>query len=178
MLNVLGGVQRTCGGLSRRNLLQIGGAGLFGLKMNRVWAAEELAPARVATAKSVIFLLLYGGPSQLETFDMKPEAPSKIRGPYQPIASRTPEMRICEHLPRLASQSDKFSVIRTITHKYNDHSTAGHYIQTGHPWHIPIGSGFNATVLPVAMEVRAASRICTTIMFVSSEDRSPAGSMS
>ncbi|HEY2838519.1 MAG TPA: DUF1501 domain-containing protein [Pirellulales bacterium] len=145
MLNLLGGIQRTCSGVSRRNLLKISGAGLFGLRMNRVWAAEEAQAPRAANAKSVIFVLLYGGPSQLETFDMKPAAPSKIRGPFQPIGSRTPELRICEHLPRLATLSDKFAIIRSMTHKYNDHSTAGHYIQTGHPWHIPIGSGFNAT---------------------------------
>jgi len=145
MLDILGGMQQTCGGLSRRRMLQVGGAGLFGLSMNKVWAAEELSPARVAKAKSVIFLLLFGGPSQLETFDMKPDAPTKIRGPFRPIDSRTPDLRICEHLPRLAAQSDKFAVIRTMTHAYNDHSTGGHYIQTGHPWHVPIGSGFNAT---------------------------------
>jgi hypothetical protein len=88
---------------------------------------------------------LFGGPSQLETFDLKPQAPSTIRGPFQPIASRTPELKICELMPKLASVSDKFCVVRTMTHPYNDHSTAGHYIQTGRPWHVPIGSGFNAT---------------------------------
>ena len=92
-----------------------------------------------------MFLFLFGGPSQLETFDMKPEAASTVRGPFQAISSRTPELKICEHLPRLAAISDKYCVIRTMTHTYNDHSTAGHYIQTGHPWHVPIGAGFNAT---------------------------------
>jgi len=92
-----------------------------------------------------VFLFLFGGPSQLETFDLKPDAPSTIRGPFKPIASRTPELRISEIMPRLAAMSDKYCVIRTMTHPYNDHSSGGHYIQTGHPWHIPIGGGFNAT---------------------------------
>ena len=132
-------------GLSRRHLLQAGGAGLLGLSLPKLLAAEAVQPPVRARAKSVIFLFLFGGPSQLETFDLKPNAPSKIRGPFRPIASRTPDLLMCEHLPRLAAASDKLCVIRTMTHKYNDHSTAGHYIQTGHPWHIPIGGGFNAT---------------------------------
>jgi hypothetical protein len=93
----------------------------------------------------VIFLNLFGGPSQLETFDMKPDAPSKIRGPFKPIACKTPGLLICEHLPRLASMSDKFCVVRSMSHQYNDHSGGGHYIQTGKQWSIPIGGGFNAT---------------------------------
>ncbi|MGL5096705.1 MAG: DUF1501 domain-containing protein [Planctomycetia bacterium] len=162
MRNVLGNVERTCQGMRRRRLLQAAGAGLFGMKTTTLLAAEEARralgagryaeagidgrpPFVAARAKSVIFLLLFGGPSQLETFDLKPDAPSAIRGPFKPIACRTPGLLIGEHLPRLAAVSDRFSVLRTVGHPYNDHSTGGHYIQTGHPWHIPIGAGFNAT---------------------------------
>jgi Protein of unknown function (DUF1501) len=142
MLNILGNARR---GWTRREVLQAGGAGLLGLSLPKVLAAETAAGTRPARAKSVIFFLLYGGPSQLETFDLKPDAPSTIRGPCKPIVSRTPQLRISEWMPRLAAISDKFCVVRTMSHPYNDHSTAGHYIQTGHPWHIPIGGGFNAT---------------------------------
>lgn len=145
MLNVQGRARQTCGGLGRRELLQAGGAGLLGMSLPRLLAAEEQGAAFPARAKNVIFLFLFGGPSQLETFDMKPDAPEKVRGPFQPIASRTPGLRICEHLPRTANLSDRFSVIRTMSHSYNDHSGGGHYIQTGHRWPIPIGGGFNAT---------------------------------
>ncbi len=146
MLNILGGTQQVCGGFSRRQMLQAAGSGLFGLSLSKVWAAEAAAAAPLKPrAKSVIFLFLFGGPSQLETFDLKPEAPTKIRGPFNSIASRTPGLLISEHLPRLASVSDKFCVIRSMTHSYNDHSSAAHYIQTGHPWTVPIGMGFNAT---------------------------------
>ncbi|MEX0678253.1 MAG: DUF1501 domain-containing protein [Pirellulales bacterium] len=145
MLNILGNSRRVCDGWTRRQVLQAGGAGLLGLTLPKVLAAEATGTARPARARSVIFLFLFGGPSQLETFDLKPDAPSTIRGPSKPIASRTPELRICEWMPRLAAMSDKYCVVRTMTHPYNDHSTAGHYIQTGHPWHIPIGGGFNAT---------------------------------
>ena len=146
MLNILGGYQRTCGGITRRSLLQAGGAGLFGMSLPKLLAAEQASAInRPVRAKSVIFLMLFGGPSQLETFDLKPDAPDSIRGPFKPIASRTPGLLIGEHLPKLAACSDKYAVIRTMSHPYNDHSTGGHYIQTGHPWHIPIGGGFNAT---------------------------------
>jgi hypothetical protein len=132
MLTILSGARTTCSGLTRRELLQVGGAGLLGLSLPKVWAAEAVQLPRKARARSVLFLFLFGGPSQLETFDLKPDAPSGIRGPFRPIASRTPELRICEHLPRLAQMSDRFCVVRTLTHRHNDHN-ACHYIQTGHP---------------------------------------------
>jgi hypothetical protein len=135
MLNILGGSQRVCSGLSRRQWLQAGGAGLLGLSLPKLLAAEAASPAASGRgqAKSVIFVFLFGGPSQLETFDLKPDAPSKIRGPFKPIASRTPGMVICEHLPRLAATSDQFCIVRSVTHNHNDHN-ACHLIQTGHPF--------------------------------------------
>lgn len=121
MLNVLGRAKQNCGGINRRELLQAGGAGLLGLSLPKLLAAEEQGREVPARAKNVIFMFLFGGPSQLETFDMKPEAPEKVRGPFQPIASRTPGLRICEHLPRTADLSDRLCVIRTMSHSYNDH---------------------------------------------------------
>src|SRR5947209_463257 len=132
MLSLLGRSRHTCDGVSRRQLLQAGGVGLFGLSLPTLLAAEAAQPAIRARAKSVLFIFLYGGPSQLETFDMKPDAASTIRGPFRPIASRTPGLRICEHLPCLAARSDQFCVVRTVNHPQNDHNGT-HYIQTGHP---------------------------------------------
>ncbi len=145
MLNILGRPQRTCDGWTRRQILQAGGAGLLGLNLPKLLAAEASQTPRPARAKNVIFMFLFGGPSQLETFDLKPDAPSTIRGPFLPIASRTSGLRISEMMPRLAQISDKYCVIRTMTHPYNDHSSGAHYIQTGRPWQIPLGGGFNAT---------------------------------
>ncbi len=148
MLSILAPRQSLGVDVTRRRILQAAGGGLLGLTVPKLLAAEAAvptAPAIRARAKSVIFMFLFGGPSQLETFDLKPEAPQQIRGPFKPIASRTSGLRICEHLPRLAEVSDKFCVVRTMTHDYNDHSGAGHYIQTGRRWHIPIGGGFDAT---------------------------------
>src|SRR5215470_2954167 len=132
MLNITGRPQRLCDGWTRRQILQAGGAGLFGLSLPKLLAAEaqtaQSGAERPARAKSVIFLFLFGGPSQLETFDLKPDATEKIRGPFKPIASRTPGLRICEHLPRLAQISDRYCVVRTLSHRQNDHNAA-HYIQ-------------------------------------------------
>ena len=145
MLSILQSRQVACERVNRREILQIGGAGLLGLNVPNLLAAESVGKPRAGKAKSVIFLFLYGGPSQLETFDMKPDAPSNIRGPFVPIPSRTPELQISEHLPHMADISDKYCVVRTMTHGFNDHSGAGHYIQTGKRWHIKIGGGFSAT---------------------------------
>jgi hypothetical protein len=156
MLSILGRPRTVCDGWTRREILQAAGAGLMGLSLPRLLEAEAAPSPPTALpegegrraggrAKSVIFMFLFGGPSQLETFDMKPGAVAEIRGPFRPTPCRTPGLSICEHLPRLAQVSDKFTIVRTMTHSYNDHSGAGHYLQTGKRWHIPIGGGFSAT---------------------------------
>src|SRR5687767_10410414 len=110
MLAIRGTPQRLCDGWTRRDMLRAAGSGLFGTSLVSLLRAEEAGAVVNPRAKSVLFLFLFGGPSQLETFDMKPDAPSTIRGPYQPIASRTPGLMICEKLPKLAALSDKYAV--------------------------------------------------------------------
>ena len=132
MLTVLSNRRRVCNGLTRRQLLQVGGAGLFGVNFPQVLAAEQFQQPDKARAKSVIFVYLFGGPSQLETFDCKPDAPSHIVGPFKTTATSNPELRFCEHLPMLAKRTSDFCLIRTLNHSQNDHN-ASHYIQTGHP---------------------------------------------
>ena len=132
MLRILGHSRAACDGWSRRDVLQVAGTGLLGVNLPQVLAAEEQRLVGGGKAKSVLFVFLFGGPSQLETFDLKPDAATGIKGPYRPIDCRTPGLLISEKLPRLAQISDKFAVVRTVTHKQNDHN-ACHYIQTGHP---------------------------------------------
>src|SRR3954466_4692796 len=107
MLRILGGPKRLCVGLTRRDLLHVGSLSLLGLglpELARLRTASA-APAqlgRFGQAKSCIFLFLYGSPSQLETFDPKPEAPEKIRGEFKSIPSTVPGLDVCERLPKLA----------------------------------------------------------------------------
>ncbi|MDB4650672.1 DUF1501 domain-containing protein, partial [Pirellulaceae bacterium] len=107
MLSINGPARTNCSRISRREILSAGGAGLLGMSLPNVLRAEGLANAvhSPAKAKSVIFLFLFGGPSQFETFDMKPDASAEIRGPFQPIGCRTPDLLISEHLPKLANVS-------------------------------------------------------------------------
>lgn len=115
--------------LSRRASLQAGAVGLLGLGMNHLAA---LRPATAnegstrSTAKSCIYIFLSGGLSQHESFDLKPDAPEEIRGEFRPIATSTPGLEICEHLPGLARRGRHWSVVRSLTHPSNDH-TLGHY---------------------------------------------------
>ena len=145
MLSITARPRAVCDGTTRRRILQAGGAGLLGLSLDRVMAAEAVHTPAPRRAKSVIFLFLFGGPSQLETFDLKPDAPTAVRGPFKPIPCRTDGLLVSESLPKLAALSHRYCVIRTMTHDFNDHSGGGHYIQTGHRWHVPIGGGFSPT---------------------------------
>jgi hypothetical protein len=120
--------------LSRRSVLRIGGMGLLGLTMPKIFAAEEAAKAKkiVAKARSVIFLFQWGGPSHLETFDMKPDAPSGIRGFHTPMASSADGIQVNSLLPKTAKIMDKVTLIRSMTHTMKNHNSAGYYALSGH----------------------------------------------
>ncbi len=131
MLRVLGGPKRFCDGLTRRELLHVGAFGFFGAALP---AAAASTPADSAIsesglpgfgrAKSCILLFMYGSPSQLETFDPKPDAPVEIRGELGCIPTSVPGLNICDRLPRLAQVMDKVSLIRSVSHPYPIHGVA------------------------------------------------------
>ncbi len=99
----------------------------------RATAAQNAAVGPSAgQAKSCILVYLLGGPPHLDTFDLKPEAPSEIRGPFRPIPTTVPGFQVCEHLPRLASMAHKYSVIRSVTHANSNHTPMIYYTLTGH----------------------------------------------
>ncbi|MGE3821477.1 MAG: DUF1501 domain-containing protein, partial [Isosphaeraceae bacterium] len=127
---------RTFAGLSRRSLLKVGSAGIAGLNLpSLLRAAEGSATPAVrpsARAKHVIFLHQFGGPSHLDTFDMKPDSPDGVRGEFQPIASDTPGLYLSEHLPRFAKVLGKFAQIRSVHHRMKNHNSATYYSLTGH----------------------------------------------
>src|SRR6185503_5957676 len=85
-----------------------------------------------ARAKSVLFLFQWGGPSHVDMFDMKPDAPEGIRGPHKPISSKADDIQISEHLPKTAQVMDKVTLIRSVHHTMKNHNSAGYYALTGH----------------------------------------------
>jgi hypothetical protein len=120
---------------SRRSILKAGGMGLLGLTVPKLLqAGESKGPSLpiAPRARSVIFLFQWGGPSQIDILDMKPDAPSEYRSPHRQIRTSCPDLEICEHLPRLATFMDRCTVIRTLHHTMTNHNSAGYYALTGH----------------------------------------------
>jgi Protein of unknown function (DUF1501) len=118
---------------SRRRWLQRVGIGAFGLPWlgaTTVAASGTLSPTKTPV-RSCIFVFLYGGPSHLDTFDMKPDAPAEIRGEFKPVATSAPGVPICEHLPHLAKVMHKVAVVRTLHHTNRLHDSAGTELYTG-----------------------------------------------
>ena len=122
MLNVLGrGRGRFCDGVTRRDFLKLGGLVVGGLSMPQLLRAEAAASLG-SSHKAVIMVFLAGGPSHQDMFDLKPQAPSGIRGEFRPIPTDVPGLEICEHMPRLAAMMSKFVVIRSLVGAGGDHS--------------------------------------------------------
>ena len=119
------------GAVSRRRMLQAGTAGLAGLALPALLRAEQ-GPARAPRAKHIILLHQFGGPSHLDTFDMKPTAPDGIRGEFKPIATLVPGLNVSEHLPRFAMVVDRFAQVRSVNHRMKNHNSATYYSLTGH----------------------------------------------
>lgn len=118
---------------SRRRLLQVGGLGMLGLTLPRLLQGQDQAAAALkARAKSVIFLYQFGGPSPMDMFDMKPDAPSKYRSPHQPIPSSADGIQVSERLPDVARVMDKVTLIRSMNHTMVNHNSASYYALTGH----------------------------------------------
>ncbi len=120
--------------VTRRDLLQAGTIGLMGLSMADVatWRAEAAErQASLPKPKSVIYLFLTGGPSQHDTFDMKPDGPAEYKGEFHPIATNTPGIHICEHMPMLARRSHMWTLVRSLTHKENGHDKGTYVMLTG-----------------------------------------------
>ena len=119
-------------GISRREVMQVGYSGLLGMGLTALpVCALSATPQASRKRKSVILVFLSGGPSQLDTFDMKPAAPAEIRGEFRPIATRLPGLTICEHLPRLAARADKYALVRSLSFRETEHNAATHHLLTG-----------------------------------------------
>ena len=153
MFSLPGPCVHTCQGISRRDLLRVGGLGLFGLSLPALLrgqaqaaSSEKSRTANFGKAKSCLIVFLNGGASHHDTFDMKPDAPAEIRGEFKPIASNVPGIRVCEHLPHLARQADKYRVVRSLSHQDTNHPSGVYWMVTGHPYHKGIGSGLSENI--------------------------------
>lgn len=120
-----------CGGpvVSRREFLRLGYLAMGGMSLPGLLAAR--APAATAPDTSVILFWMWGGPSQLETYDLKPDAPSEYRGPFRPISTPVPGLDVCELFPLQAKLGDKVSLIRSLRHTMSAHNDASIELLTG-----------------------------------------------
>src|SRR5256885_12584886 len=126
MLSIPGNPGSTCDGWSRREFIRVGGAGLFGVGLGDVLKLQALAAESASDAtkskagwgkaKSVVLLFLQGGPSHLDIWDPKPEAPSNIRGEFKTLRSKVPGIWLSEVMPKLAEQMDKATLIRSVSY--------------------------------------------------------------
>lgn len=136
--------------LARRRFLQAGTLALFAgatpAGVARAFTPESSEGLQsFGRAKRCILVYLLGGPPQIDMWDMKPDAPAEIRGPFKSIASAVPGMRFCEHLPRLAARADDLAILRSVTFPNNDHPAMIYHSLTGRESRVPLGAN---TVLP------------------------------
>jgi len=120
MLSLSGQPQRYCDGVSRRECLRIGSMGLGGLTLSELLRSDALAGA-TSRPKSVIYVVLGGGPSHIDMYDLKPDAPTEIRGPFNPISTSLPGVHICELMPLQAQMMNQLSLLRGVQSVENDH---------------------------------------------------------
>lgn len=133
------------GNLPRRQILQAGSIGAMGLDLSGFLRAEALLKPG-GPAKSCIFIHQYGGLSQLDSWDMKPDGPQEIRGPYKPIKTATPGFHVCELMPNLAKLSEEYAVIRSMTHTVSEHKLANSMLLAGKRQPGPDDPSFGAMV--------------------------------
>ena len=128
---------RFCDGIARRDFLRLGTAGVFGIGLTLPALLEQEArtaeKGKKANEVSLIFLYLHGGLSTIDTFDLKPDAPAEIRGPFRPVRTNVPGMHLTELLPTLAKMADKFALVRSLHHNRSEHSGGTNRFLTGYP---------------------------------------------
>ena len=144
--------QRNCEGMARRDFLRLGvgsfaGLGLVDLLRQRASASQTVS-GKAKSPVNCIMIWLDGGPSHYETFDPKPDAPADIRGEFKPIKTAVPGTYFSEVVPKLASISNKLTIVRSVCHKDPNHGGGNHYMMTGAPTPVPVGCGAFVTFHP------------------------------
>jgi hypothetical protein len=124
-------IHRYCDGIARRDFLKVGALGGLGLNLAGYLQLAEARAVRPARGRSAIFVALRGGPTHMDTFDLKPESPSEYRGEFNPIKTNVSGVEISEHLPKLAGVADKFTILRGVSHTLAAHELGQKYMNTG-----------------------------------------------
>jgi hypothetical protein len=151
-------VQRNCEGVRRRDCLKLGLGALMGGGLASALELRAVAGTGEKPPTSCILFWLDGGPSHLETFDPKPEAPAEIRGEFQSIQTKVPGIHFSENMSRLAAIADKLSIIRSVKHNQNNHGAGNHYMTTGSPTRIPVSCGAFVSFHPSMGSVVSSQR--------------------
>ena len=172
MFDLFTGASSDCTGVSRRQFLHVGALSAFGLSLPGFLRSQQLAAASPSSAKKTvncILLWMQGGPSHIDTFDPKPDAPVEIRGEFGTVPTTLPGVRIAEHMPLLAKQTDKYSIIRGHDPKNGSHGVADHLMMSGHKFNpamafptygsvIAKERGYNAGMFPFVQLGRSIDR--------------------
>src|SRR5437868_5652830 len=132
MLDLFFGRASDCSGLSRRSFLTVGGLATFGLSLPSFLRAQYAVPAADRKNVNCILLWMQGGPSHIDTFDPKPDAPAEVRGEFATIPTTLPGVRFAEHVPLLAKQTDRLGIVRGHDPQNGSHGVADHLMMSGH----------------------------------------------
>jgi hypothetical protein len=135
IIDVKSGAYRCCDGVSRRSFLRAGALTLGGMTLSGLLRRQAMAAAEAGESAKDISVILFwqgGGPSQIDMWDLKPDAPSEFRGTFNPISTNLDGLQVCEHMPRIAKIANKLAVMRSVTHADAGHESASHTLLTGY----------------------------------------------
>ncbi|MCA9247409.1 MAG: DUF1501 domain-containing protein [Planctomycetales bacterium] len=124
-------IHQTCDGIRRRDFLRMGAIGGTSLTLANYLKFAQAGQVAQGGAQAAIFINLPGGPTHLDTFDMKPDAPAEYRGLFKPMKTNVPGVEFCEHMPKLAKCADKFAILRGVSHTLAAHRLGQEYVNTG-----------------------------------------------
>src|SRR4051812_16125866 len=159
MLDVVGAGYRTCEGMSRRSFLRVGFLGLAGLTLadHLRLRADSTREGKPTKDTAVILVWLGGGPSHLDMYDLKPDAPAEFRGEFKPIRTNVPGIHVGEHLPCEAKLMDKMAVVRSAYHSNAGHGMGSHWMLTGYVPTIEINDNLHPSCGSVVAKMRGAN---------------------
>jgi uncharacterized protein (DUF1501 family) len=159
MLDIIGPGYRSCDKVSRRSFLRVGFLGLAGLSLSDHLRMQARAAAAGKTTKDTAVILFWqgGGPSHIDMYDLKPDAPVEFRGEFKGIATNVPGVTFGEHLPLQAKHMDKMTIIRSAYHTNAGHGMGTHWMQTGYVPTIEINDNLNPSVGSIVAKMRGAN---------------------